>query len=274
MAEHTEAEVVRDLAVRTAEPTVVTAGSRYVWLSRDDIGHAKLVELDLTDDEPARKAGVVSVVDVASFAAYYAKHSDIDSEVFADLDRATITAVLDANKNEGPRWQQHRLVLVMQLTEPWKTWTEHDRQFMAQQVFAEFLEDNFRDVDPAGPVKAADLLTAAQMFEATIKVDYGSASRLTTGAVTVKRIETVEQNTSRKGYLEYPEEVDLLIKPYTDADDEPISARLRHRTPADGLKLGYFLNQPERVRREAVEAVVAKTAAAIARPIMLGRPAG
>ena len=48
-------------------------------------------------------------------------------------------------------------------------------------------------------------------------------------------------------------------------------ARIRYRT-ADGLKLGYFLNSPERVRQDAVKQVTAKAAEAIGAAIMQGQP--
>jgi uncharacterized protein YfdQ (DUF2303 family) len=269
----TTAEVVRDLAHQTAEPTKVQPGTRYVWITRTPEGSTGKIEVDLSSELPARKMGIVQVADVASFAAYYAKHADEGSEVFADLDAATITAVLDAHEEDGPRWQQHRLVLAMQPTEPWKTWKAHDRKFMPQVDFAEFLEDNYWDLDPNGAVKGADLLEAAQKFEATIKVEYGAGSRLRSGDVTVRRIETTEQGTGKKGYIDFPEEMDLAIKPYADCDDDTtITARLRYRINGDQLLLGYFLNEPERVRREAVEAVVAKAADTTAAPILLGSP--
>ena len=229
----TEAEVVRDLAYRAAAPSRLEAGKRYVWFKSG----GELTELDLTGDMPARKTGFVVVTDIASFAAYYGRHADDDSEVFADLDSATVTAVLDAHhgaasdfmEDGGARWQEHRLVLSLRLTEPWKTWAEYDRKFMAQQAFAEFLEDNYRDLDPGGAVTAADLLEAAQAFQALVKVEFGAGSRLRSGDVTMTRIETTEQQSGKKGSVSFPEEVDLLLKPYEDCDDASISARPKRR---------------------------------------------
>ena len=278
MAEYTEAEVVRDLAFETARPAVLATGNRYAFRKADGSVH----EIDLTGDLPARKTGTVTVNDITSFAAYFERHADNESEVFADTDAAAVTAVLDAHmssenggdfENGGARWQQHRLVLALRLTEPWKTWVSADRKFMPQAEFAEFLEDNYRDLDPDGAVKAADLLEAAQQFEAVVKVEYGSASRLRTGDVTVRRIETTEQGSGKKGYIEFPEEMDLLLKPYEDCEDAAISARLRFRTDPGGLKLGYFLNSPERVRLDAVRLVTAKASLSISRDIMQGQPA-
>jgi uncharacterized protein YfdQ (DUF2303 family) len=273
----TEAEVVKDLAFQAAEPAQLQPGSRYAWFGPA----GELREIDLTDKMPARKTGRVTVTDVASFAEYYRRHADDDSEMFADLDNGTVTAVLDAHYNAaadqmefgGARWQQHRLVLALKLTEEWKTWLEFDRKFQSQQAFAEFLEDNYRDLSPGGPVAAADLLTAAQVFEATQKVEYGAGIRLTSGDVKIHRIETTEQGSGRTGHIQFPQEMDLRIRPYTDCDDMVIAARLRYRAEATVLKLGYFLNAPERVRREAVEAVTAKAAEAIGASIMQGQSA-
>lgn len=269
MSEYTGAETVRDLAFRAFQPVELAAGKRYAFRKPDGAVH----EVDLSGELPALKAGTVIVRDVASFAAYYKKHASDASAVFADSDQATVTAVLDAHGEDYADWQQHRAVLALQVTEPWKTWLEHDRQFMPQVAFAEFLEDNYRDLDPDGPVKAADLLEAAQQFEAVVKVEYGSASRLRSGDVTVRRIETTEQGSGKKGYVQFPEEMDLLLKPYEDCEDAAIAARLRFRAEPGGLKLGYFLNQPERVRRDAVQQVTAKAAEALGVPVMQGKPA-
>jgi uncharacterized protein YfdQ (DUF2303 family) len=272
MSEFTEAEVIRDLAFEAARPVPLEPGKRYAFRRPDGDVH----EIDLRADMPARKTGYVTVTDVESFAAYYARHADEDSEVFADLDSATVTAVLDAHHAAGngrrgeARWQQHHLTLSLRLTEPWKTWLEHDRKFMSQQAFAEFLEDNYRDLDPDGAVKAADLLEAAQQFEAVVKVEYGSGSRLQSGDVTIRRIETTEQGSGKKGYVQFPEEMDLLLKPYEDCEDASLAARLRYRVTPDGLKLGYFLNSPERVRLDAVRQVTDKAATAICAAIMQG----
>jgi uncharacterized protein YfdQ (DUF2303 family) len=275
MSEFTEAEVIRDLAFEAARPDRLEPGKRYVFRQPD----GTVREIDLSGDMPSRKAGYVTVTDVASFAAYYARHADDDSEVFADLNSAAVLAVLDAHhsvhsdfmEEGGARWQQHHLTLALRLTEPWKTWLEHDRKFMSQQAFAEFLEDNYRDLDPDGAVKAADLLEAAQQFEAVVKVEYGSGSRLQSGDVTIRRIETTEQGSGKKGYVQFPEEMDLLLKPYEDCEDTSLAARLRYRVTPDGLKLGYFLNSPERVRLDAVKQVTAKAAEAIGAAIMQGQ---
>ena len=168
MANQTEAEIVRDLAYQAVRPALLERGNQYAWITRD----GALVEADLSDKMPAMKDGTVIVRDVESFGVYYDKHADDDSEVFADLDAGTITAVLDAHHSadwaargltlDDARWQQHRLVLALKPTLPWVTWTAQNRKPMTQIDFADFLEDNRRDLDPDGGITAADFLELAQ----------------------------------------------------------------------------------------------------------------
>lgn len=151
------AEIIRDLALEVAAPNRLEPGNIYGWLSEGKV-HTVDLTGDQYRDQPQHKRGTVTVRDVASFAHYFERHADSDTEVYADLDAATFTAVLDAHKTDSARWQQHRLVLALQTTLPWRTWLANDRKWLTQQEFAEFLEDNARDVAHDGPVTAADLL--------------------------------------------------------------------------------------------------------------------
>lgn len=276
MSELTEAEVVRDLAYETARPAELHPGRRYAWRGAD----GEVFQTDLTGDMPARKSGTVTVRDIASFAAYFGKHADESAEVFADIGAATVTAVLDAHhaqdsdqmEDGGARWQQHRLVLQLQTSLPWRTWLEFDRKMRPQADFADFLEDNYRDLAGGGPVAAADLLEVAQDLQAAIKVEFQAGTRLQSGQSRVAQIETIDAKGAR-GKIAIPEEFDLGIAPYEDCDEARIAARFRYRITPDGLKLGYFLNSPERHRQEAVKEIVAKVAAVLGDlTVMLGSP--
>jgi uncharacterized protein YfdQ (DUF2303 family) len=277
------AEVVRDLAIQAERPHKLELEHYYV-LARPDGGVEKI---DLTEDRwrdwPARKRGTVTVRNVASFKAYYAKHADDASEVFADLDKGTVTAVLDAHGTytagggeDGARWQQHRLILALAPTLPWQEWTAKDRKFMSQELFAEFIEEHARDVDPQGAVKSADLLETAQNFKATLKGSVTSGKRVSSGQTQFSYIEEITatgQNAARKT-IEMPEEFDLLIAPYEDIDPAVMAVRLRYRIQQDkSLVLGYFMNNPVRVAREAVAEVVAKLAGECGVTVMHGQPA-
>jgi len=276
MTEYTDegaAQFIRELARAAARPEVLEPGRLYGYV--DDAGAP--VTIDLTGDQyrdyPKRKAGTVTVRNVASFERYYGKHSDDSSEVYADLDEGAFTAVLDAHGPDDPRWEQHRLVLRLEKTLPWRTWTKMDRQWMTQMDFAEFIEDNARDLDPDGRVSAADLLEIAQHFQAHTKVSFTQGTRLATGATQLIYTEDIEAKAGDRGEIVIPAEFDLAIVPFDDCEHSVLPARFRYRLGNGQLRLGYFLSDPQRVAREAVAEVASVLAATCGIEIMQGRPA-
>jgi uncharacterized protein YfdQ (DUF2303 family) len=274
------AEILRDLAHRTAKPEVVEPGKHYVWRNLD----GGLIERDLTADLPARKTGTVTVLDVPSFQAYFDKHASTDAEVYADIDKATITAVLDAHtKSDGARWENHKLVLSLQFTPEWEAWKQHDREMLPQVAFAEFLEDHYRDVAP-GPdainpevqhhTTGADLLEIAQKFQAATQVKFESGTRLASGETQLHWAETTEARSGSRGDVVIPTIFQIAVPPYeASGNRRRITARFRYRTASDGLQLGYFLDSPGRFLRESFDEVVTAVAVVIDTDIMQGRPA-
>lgn len=278
MSEHdtdTTAEVVRDLALSAGEPNQLDPGGIYAWLTP----RGTVDITDLTHDKylqyPKRKTGTITVRNVASFAHYYAKHASDSSEVFADLDAATFTAVLDAHgpESDDVAWQQHRLILQLEQTLPWKTWLSRDRNMLAQQDFAEFVEDNARDVAPNGTTTAADLLEIAQHFQAHTKVNFTQAKRLATGQTQLIYTEDIEAKAGDRGDIMIPSEFDLAITPYEDSGRTIMAARFRYRLVNGRLTLGYFLNDPDRTAREACAEIAGKLAETCKVTVMHGCPA-
>jgi uncharacterized protein YfdQ (DUF2303 family) len=272
------AALIRDLALEAAPPNRLQPGAVYGWLSGGTV-HKIDLTTDAYRDRPRFKRGTVTVRNVDSFAAYYEKHSDAGSEVYADLDAATFTAVLDAHEglgggdSDGARWQQHRLILALQATLPWQTWLSRDRQWMSQQQFAEFVEDNARDVAPDGSVTAADLLEIAQSFQANTKVKFTAGKRLATGQTQLTYIEEVEAKAGNRGDIVIPAEFQLGIIPYDDCPPLRLAARFRYRIDGGDLRMAYFLADPARAAREAVAVIAEKVADATSATVMHGTPA-
>lgn len=267
------AEIIRDIALAASKPFPLEPGVIYSWYANGQVH-----KIDLTGDEyleyPKRKRGTVTVQNAASFAHYYAKHSSGFSEVFADLDAGTFTAVLDAHGPEGEdvAWQQHRLTLQLQQTLPWRTWLANDRKMLGQQQFAEFLEDNARDIS-GKRVTAADLLEVAQHFQAHTTVKFTQGKRLASGETQLTYTEQVDAKAGDRGEIVIPSEFDLAIVPYQDAPPKVMAARFRYRLANGELKLGYFLNDPARTAREACEEIAASLAGTCGVTVMLGQPA-
>lgn len=263
------AQVIVDTAVRTAPPTELTPGKVYAFHTTAGV---KTVDLTGDDykDQPSRKTGTTTVRDAESFLAYWGKHHDDNSEVYADSERLTVTAVLDANTGDAARWGGHRLHLALRPTTAWQQWTHQDGQLMRQEEFAEFLEDHLPELlDP----NSADMLEIAQSFQAAVKVDFQSASRLSSGQRQFQYVETVQSKAGQKGQLTVPEVFTIGLVPFEGSEGYKLTARLRHRIGQNGLQLGYKLERPDEVRKTAFVDVVKAIGEQIDTAVMNGTSA-
>ncbi|MER6235913.1 DUF2303 family protein [Streptomyces clavifer] len=262
-----EAQTIVDTALRSAPPAKLEPGNYYAFHTPTGIK-----EVDLTGPAaaPDRKVGTTTVRDALSFHAYFEKHADADSEVYADSDRLTVTAVLDAHQADGPRYAQHVLKLALRETEAWKQWAARDGKLMDQETFAEFLEDHLPDLlEPT----AAEMLEIAQSFQATSKVDFQSASRLASGQRQFQYVETGTAKAGQKGQLAVPETFVIGLVPFEGSEGYRLTARLRYRIGTNGLQLGYKLERPADIRANAFGDVVTAIGEHIDQPIMNGTPA-
>jgi uncharacterized protein YfdQ (DUF2303 family) len=266
-------EAIADLAVRAELGEQLEPGSVYAFMHPHATGPTIV---SLQGDEylkmPERKRGTVTVTDVASFAQYYAKHSSLLSEVFADLDAATVTAVLDAHEKNEARWQQHRLTLTLAPTPEWATWTGSDRRMMTQSAFAEFIEDAIADIAADGPCTGSDLLEMAQQFQAHTKVEFKQGTRLASGESQFVYVESTEAKAGERGTITVPGAFELGLRVFDDCEPYRVKARFRYRLTGGVLAMGYHLDDPARKHRDAVTQVVTKAEKACKVTVMRGRP--
>lgn len=257
-------------AVTGAEPDELAPGSIYGYRFRE-----RVEVVDLTGDQyretPRRKTGTVQVRDIAAFAQYYAKHSTADvSEVYANLDRNSITAVLDAHAADIPGWAGHRVVLTVRRTRNWETWAELDGKYVDQSTFAEHIEANLPDIaEPDG----ADLLELCQTFQATTEVSFKSGSLLASGARELQYTENVAASGGRTRQIQIPKGLTLALAPFEDNEPVAVTARFRYRIKEGTLFLGYVLDQPQDVLRAAFDRIIAATQEKTGATIMRGTPA-
>jgi uncharacterized protein YfdQ (DUF2303 family) len=264
-----EAQTIVDTALRTAPPAELEPGKYYAFHTQDGIK-----TVDLTGPEhtglPPRKAGTTTVRDARSWSAYFTKHSSEASEVYADSERLTVTAVLDAHAADAPSWGGHRLVLSLRTTDTWKQWLQNDGQLLDQETFAEFLEDHLPELlEPS----SADMLEIAQSLQATSKVDFQSGVRLSSGQRQFQYVETTTTKAGQKGQLTVPETFVIGLVPFEGSEGYRLTARLRYRITDRGLRMGYKLERPTDVLRTAFGDVVDAIDGDIEQPVMNGTAA-
>lgn len=273
----TNAQAVIDTATRAAEPWPLGDAGRF-WSVVSPDGTVTVIDLeDHRDDHrdaPRRKTGTYSVDDSASFIAYLTKHGDADTEVWADTAKAAVTGVLNANEGGVARFEDHRVVYAARPTDAWKAWLALDGRLIDQSTLAEHLEDRALDIiDPS----AADMLELAQTFTATIGVNFESSKRLSSGERQLEYREQVDAKAGRAGRLDIPEKFVLALQPYEGSEKYKVTARLRYRITDGALRIGYRIERPEDIAREAFTGVVTEIQGALAdtvtaTPVLFGRP--
>lgn len=274
---HTNAQAVIDAATRAAGAHELNEGARFHVVTSPD-GTIKVIDLeDHRDDHrdaPRRKTGSYAVDDAASFIAYLTKHGDAATEVWADTARACVTGVLNANEGGVARFEDHRVLYAARLTDAWKAWLALDGKLIDQSTLAEHLEDRALDIiDPS----AADMLELAQTFTATIGVNFESSKRLSSGERQLEYREQVDAKAGRAGRLDIPEKFVLALQPYEGSEKYKVTARLRYRITDGTLRIGYRIERPEDIAREAFTGVVTEIQTALtdtvtSTPVLFGRP--
>ena len=232
------AEIIEAARIST-EPQELALGGFYV------VATPKGVEtIDLTGDQyrdqPARKTGHVVVRDVSSFAAYWNKHSEPRSEIYADPRGHSITAVLDAHGAADAGWGGHRLILAIGSHPGWEAVTRNNRRQFTQEGFAEWLEDNRRWIVEPG---AAALLELVGSFQATTKATFRSGVTLANGAKQLAFSEEVTAGAGGNGKIAIPEEITFGIPVFDTGDPiaERVVARLRYRIEGGKLSLSFHI---------------------------------
>lgn len=233
-----------------------------------------LTTFDQLRARPRRVRGTVQLADVRSWRDYFTKHHTPTSEVYADVDRASITAVLDApaeataSTDERPGWGQHRAVLQLQASPSWKAWREHDGKFFGQVEMAEHIEA--RSPDLVRP-DAATMLEIAQSIKATTGGQFESGSSLHSGARTLRYIENIEGRAGQRGDLEIPTEIELRLQPWRGVPIVvPVTARFRYRISHGTLLLGYLLDRIEDVQDAAWASLVEELGDGLGFPVLAG----
>lgn len=264
-------QAIINVAQDATTPHVLEPGKAYVVASASGTQMFDLTG-DAYRDAPRTKAGRTTFRDAASFLAYYGKHHDANSEIYADASSLTITAVLDAHTADGARFGKHRATLSLRTTDAWDQWIAKDGRLMEQTAFAEHLEDHLPElVTPP----AAEMLEIASSIQGSTKADFQAGVRLANGTRQLSFVETTTAKAGQKGQLVIPETFEIGLVPFEGSAPYKMSARFRYRIENGGsLRLSYKLDRPGDILKAAFADVLATVAKVISEPVMNGSPAG
>ncbi|WIY84310.1 DUF2303 family protein [Propionimicrobium sp. PCR01-08-3] len=274
--------LIASLAQQAANPRLLEEG---VYSVLDADGAVQIVETsgyqhDRKESEspaPRRIKRTMIVRDVESLLDAIASSTNTEKteqsigegrgwlEVWADIDRRTVTAITDGVDG----WREHRIRLELRHSAEWEDWVDIDGKLLDQVPFSEFVEDHMSSIaHPDG----AQLLDICQTLQAHTGVAFKQQSILANGQRAFQWEETVEAKAGQKGDLSIPNELTLALRPFQGSEPVAITARFRFRPASDGLRLGVRLVETPRIVEEAFDDMVAEVSASIPVAVRFGRP--
>ncbi|QXT62740.1 DUF2303 family protein [Tessaracoccus palaemonis] len=216
-----------------------------------------------TADTPEFLHRQVTVLDVDSLVDYLAHNTGIDPskveddnahgsgelEMWADIDRRTIKAILDG----GTGLRKHTATLQLKTSREWDEWAQVDGKLFKQAEFAQFLENHISTIaEPDG----GTLLDVAQTLQATTSTVFKQQAILANGQRQFRWEETVDARAGQSGDLKIPSELTLVLRPFQGSEPIALLARFRFQIREGVLSLGIKLAEPENAIEEAFGVLV------------------
>lgn len=247
----TEAEAVAQYAQQAHIPSELEAGR--IYLIADGAGGVRRIDTDEYHAQPRRKKGTLVVSGFGSFQQYLDKHGiSSETEVIANLNDGTFRALINAGDSGNPGWADHTVTLKLSQSLEWERWASRSGKLMTQTDFAEFIEDNAKDiVDPS----SAEVLEIAQSLQVKRGVEFESGTRLADGNVQFGYRENTTATAGSVGQLSIPEKITLALRPFKDGEPYKVQALFRYRLQGSQLALGFKLQDPEKVIEDAFNIV-------------------
>lgn len=270
------AALVRELADASHEPQMPAGGNTpYVAVPNDYkiVGLSDFIWNDRSE-RPHRIKTAVEVWDAASFTTYFLNFRDPNSRVFADVNAATVTGILDYHEFAGamegqgtlPRWGSHKLTLSLKKSPEWQLWLANNKKTMDQDTFATFIEDNGPDIREPN---AASMREIASDLHETHEMTFAGKATSPNGS---QKISYSQENKSTFGKTEatVPESFTIAIPVYQGGALVQLVARLRWRVSGGKANFWYDLLRSDAAERAAFDAARAEIAGAIEMPIISG----
>ena len=265
----TAAILINMLTAAGLEPKQV-GNSTFIVTPKDYALHDVTDAGEKSQPTPSRKRGTVHLADVPSLLQHMADQDcSVNGYAYADLDARTITAVFNDNKHAiEPGWRDHRAVFSAVYTPEFKLWLANDKKQFTQTDFAEFIEDNFPDIDGE---HAGNLQKVALTISAKTGIEFKSAQRLQDGQTQLTYNEIINATAGDAGSLTIPQKFNLGLRIFANGGGYALTARLKYRLGAGGVKFHYELERPERAVEDAFNGYVEAVRSLSGYAVLLGK---
>jgi len=239
----------------------------------------KLVPLvpEKLPDGPRFLTADVMFYEPDQFIAYLESWQDQGTRVWYN-EKGEFQAIIDFHRppllddptdNPTPstaRYGDHIARLHLQSSPEWMAWLAKNEKPMGQVEFAEFIEDQARDIVTPDPVT---MLQVATGLQANQNCTLRSAINQANGSLTLAWDQQVEGRVQGSNQ-EIPAQFQIGIRPFVGCARYPVDCRLRYRIDGGKLKMHYEALHLDVIAEDALAKVVEQIAKETALPVAMG----
>lgn len=227
---------------------------------------------------PRRKTACVRLADADGFIDYMRRHGSLtNSTVWCAANYQTgdieFTGIINdhGETEDEAAWRDHLVKFSPVFSEEWKRWTSRTAKPFTQVEFAEFIENNLKDIagvenSPTG----AQMLEMAVTFEANQDMRFKSAIRLQNGGVQMSFSQNDDAQTLQK--MQVFDRFSLGLPVFWNADAYQLDARLRYRTRDGKLTFWFELIRHDKVLEAATQTLITLIREKTGNPFFFGNP--
>lgn len=169
------------------------------------------------------------------------------------------------------QWRDHTAGFTPEKSIEWERWISKDRQPFAQKDFAEWIEENGKDIAAVdGQPTGAQMLEMALNMEANQETRFKSALRLQNGGVQLMFVQDDDAQTVAK--MELFRGFSIGIPVFWSGASFRIDARLRYRQREGKLTFWYELIRADKILEAAARDLIVAIQAGTDLPLYLGNP--
>jgi uncharacterized protein YfdQ (DUF2303 family) len=264
-----------DLSREAIAHLIAVGQAQDVSVDTPDGGQLVLVPKDYTphvvppgERELRRIMARPTFYDLASWADYVNRFKSDATRVFALPGQmrsggAAVVAMLDYHEPAKPQHLAHQATYVPRYSEEWSRWRAVKP--MLQVEFAEFIEENRRDIRMPDAALLLDIVTK---FKATKKTDYDSAVYQPDGSVLIAFSDKVQ---SAGPGVAVPSELELGIPVFFRGTIYKVPVFMRYKL-SDGGRLTFTLklDRSDYIEQAAFDEITAKVGELVGVPVYIG----